>query len=368
MPSGERYRTSPISCGPFCVTQPASVMSSKKVKVILFMSGLLFRGTMDDFMLFPLPSSFVSRPFWTEATMLPFFTSRPGGTWSISLPRHGHFSRADDLFDAYGSQQFDECLELLFVPRYLEGIGPGRGINHAGAKDIRYPERLGPVLHRGVDLDKAHFAFHILFLGEVGHLDDIDELVELLDDLFEDALIARSDDRHLRDRGIESGADRYGLDIEPPAAEQPGHPRQYAEFVLYQYGYDMFHSLSFIMDQGNRVAVLFGPREPCRRHRNADTVGLVHNYFTAFNFFSAFFSSPKIISWMAAPAGTMGNTFSYRSITKSMNTGRLILSASSNTGTTSDGFSARRPTAPYASASFTKSGVLPRSVDEYRSE
>ena len=81
-------------------------------------------------------------------------------------------------------------------------------------------------------------------VGEVRHLDDVNKFVELLDDLFEDALISLRHDRHLRDGGVERGADRDGLDVEPPAGKQTRDTRQHAEFVFNKHRYDMFHDFA----------------------------------------------------------------------------------------------------------------------------
>jgi len=50
----------------------------------------------------------------------------------------------------------------------------------------------GPVLLRRIDLDEAHLALDELLVGEIGDLDDIDKLVELLEDLFPGSVHRRS--------------------------------------------------------------------------------------------------------------------------------------------------------------------------------
>ena len=45
------------------------------------------------------------------------------------------------------------------------------------------------MLGRSIDLDEAHLPLDELLFRKVRDLDDIDELVELFDDLFEDAFI-----------------------------------------------------------------------------------------------------------------------------------------------------------------------------------
>ena len=150
------------------------------------------------------------------------------------FPGDRHLAGPYDLLDADGPEELDDRRDLLFVSRYLERIALLRGVDDAGPEDIGDPERLGPVLGGRIDLDEAHLPLHELLLRKVGHLDDVDQLVELLDDLLEDPFVARGHDRHLRDRGVERRADRDGLDVEPPAAEQSRHPRQHAEFIFHQ--------------------------------------------------------------------------------------------------------------------------------------
>ena len=83
------------------------------------------------------------------------------------------------------------------------------------------PERLGSVFCLGMNLDERRLPRNEFTLIEIHDLDDIDQLVQLFQDLFENALVSGRHDRHLRDRGVKRGADRDGLDIEAPAAEQP---------------------------------------------------------------------------------------------------------------------------------------------------
>ncbi len=52
-----------------------------------------------------------------------------------------------------------------------------------------------------------------------------------------------------------------------------------------------------------RLMTVTARHSPIRASLPSDVAGY---YFTTFSFFSVFFSSPKIISLMDAPAGTMG--------------------------------------------------------------
>src|SRR6266704_19459 len=72
------------------------------------------------------------------------------------------------------------------------------------------------------------------------------------------------------------------------------------------------------------------------------------------------------MSVLAPPAGTIGNTYSHLSTQTSTTTGPGVENAFSSAGTTSEGLVARIPTQPYASASFTKSGLGPKSMAQNR--
>ena len=69
---------------------------------------------------------------------------------------------------------------------------------------------------------------------EIVHLDDIDQLVELLDDLVQRGVIAAGDDRHARGVGILRRPDVQRVDIIAAAAEKPGHAGEHAEFIFHQ--------------------------------------------------------------------------------------------------------------------------------------
>ena len=77
--------------------------------------------------------------------------------------------------------------------------------------------------------------------------------------------------------------------------------------------------------------------------------------------------SDRIMSLLAPPAGTIGNTHSSLSTQTSMTTGAGVLSIFSSAGTTSLGLVTRMPTQPYASASLTQSGMPGRSMAKKRS-
>src|SRR5262249_34977140 len=143
--------------------------------------------------------------------------------------------------------------------------------------------------------------------GEIDDLDHVDQLVQLLGDLLDHLVRARGDDRHARQRRVLGRGHGQRLDVVAARREQPRHARQRAGLVLEQHRDDVPHT--------------------------------------------------RIISESPLPPGTIGNTFSVWSVTKSMNTSSFLrANASFRAGTTSSGFSIFIPTWPYDSASLTKSG------------
>src|SRR6185503_4694415 len=128
-------------------------------------------------------------------------------------------------------------------------------------------------------------------------------------------------DRHAREPLGLRGADRERVDVEPARGEQPRDPREDAGFVLDQ------------------------DRERVQGHAIGASAGSACGLRP---------SGPVMMSSLEAPAGTIGKHISPASQRKSITTLRSSTdSAFSITVSTSSGRSARRPTAPYASASFT---------------
>ena len=80
-------------------------------------------------------------------------------------------------------------------------------------------------IHR--HLHQHQFAVHVFALAEILHLDDVRQLVELLDDLFQRGLVAVRDDGHARDVfGSCVGRDVERVNVVAASAEQAGHARE----------------------------------------------------------------------------------------------------------------------------------------------
>src|SRR5262249_44714214 len=148
-------------------------------------------------------------------------------------------------------------------------------------------------------------------------LDHGDELVELLDDLFERRRVGVDHDRHPREALVVGRADRERDDVERPPREQARDARQHARLVL----------------DGDRQDVM--EHRGCHRPPSPN-------------------SGPRMLSSFDVPAATIGYTFSRQSVRKSITTGRSSISlAFSIVATTSSALSTRMPTHPIASAHFT---------------
>src|SRR4029450_9744731 len=134
------------------------------------------------------------------------------------------------------------------------------------------------------------------------------------------------DDRHPRQARRLGRPDRERVDVESARGEQPGDPAQHARLVPHE-----------------------DPDRVQRPVAVAHTIGA-----SAGSVVCSALSGPRMMSSFDAPAGTIGKTISLRS-PRTSNTTPLSSPAHAlpPTASPSSGLSARRPTAPYASASFT---------------
>ena len=113
----------------------------------------------------------------------------PLGDSVLLASGQGGLARAGNLHDPDLAEQFNDGRDLALVSRYLQGVEVGAHIHHLGPEDIHDAQHFGPSLRFSPDLDESHFPVHELGVAEVEHLDDVDELVQLFDDLSQDALL-----------------------------------------------------------------------------------------------------------------------------------------------------------------------------------
>ncbi len=156
------------------------------------------------------------------------------------------------------------------------------------------------------NFDHGEFAGDDVFLAEVADFDDVDEFVELFFDLFDGCAIAVDDDGHAAEAGHFGVADGEGFDVEAAPAEEAG---------------DAHEDAGFVFDDGDDGVVVGafagGVSVECGVHRASSSAGA------------------SMVSERAAPAGTMGQTFSSWSIMKSRRMGPLWARASRMAGATS---------------------------------
>ena len=111
----------------------------------------------------------------------------------------GDLARAHDLLDAEGPQQLDDGLDLATPPP------SPRACRSSGVTSTTLARKMSPIRRisarcrgLGVHPDEQHLALHVVLVGEVGHLDDVDQLVELLDHLLDDEGVAADHQGHPR--------------------------------------------------------------------------------------------------------------------------------------------------------------------------
>jgi hypothetical protein len=92
----------------------------------------------------------------------------------------------------------------------------------------------GPAGFIGAHLDEHELALDGVVALQLHHLDDVDQLVELLRHLLEGSHLSVDDDRHPRDGRTLGLPHRQGRDIEAAAGKQPRDPGQDARLVLHQ--------------------------------------------------------------------------------------------------------------------------------------
>ena len=86
---------------------------------------------------------------------------------------------------------------------------------------------------RGRDLDQHQIAFDEVLRADVVDPDDRDDLLELLADLLEHAVVADDDERHPRELGILGLADGQAVDVVAARGEHARDVGQHAGHVLH---------------------------------------------------------------------------------------------------------------------------------------
>ena len=83
-------------------------------------------------------------------------------------------------------------------------------------------------------LDQCQLADHSGLSGDIGHLGDVDQLVQLLDHLLDGGVIPLGDDGHAGDARCLRVSHCKRLDVEVAAAEKGCHPVEHSGLVLHE--------------------------------------------------------------------------------------------------------------------------------------
>jgi hypothetical protein len=103
-------------------------------------------------------------------------------------------------------------------------------------------ESLDALARLHLDLDQHQIAFDVIARTDIIDPHHGDDLLELLADLFEHAVVADDDERHPRELGVFGFADGQAIDVEAAGGEHAGHVGQHAGHVLHRGRKDVSHS------------------------------------------------------------------------------------------------------------------------------
>ncbi|MNC26223.1 hypothetical protein D3C75_743460 [compost metagenome] len=85
-----------------------------------------------------------------------------------------------------------------------------------------------------MDLDQGQLPGHHGVGAQVHHLDDVDDLVQLLFHLLHSLIVASGYDNHAGKALLLGFPHRYAFDIKAPPAEEAGYPLQDAGLVIHK--------------------------------------------------------------------------------------------------------------------------------------
>ena len=131
---------------------------------------------------------------------------------------------------------------------------PAAEVLHQGP-DLRADGR------RGVDLDEHQVALDEVLTRDVDHLDDGDDLLQLLADLLQDPVIPLDHEADPGKMGVLGLADGQAVDVEPAGVQHPGDVREDPRLVLDQGREDVAHAPGMV-----RPAARAGHRLGTPRH------------------------------------------------------------------------------------------------------
>lgn len=125
-----------------------------------------------------------------------------------------------------------ELVDFAFVPSDLDREAGGLDIDNFRPKDIANLHDFGTGGGGGLHPQQNQFPIDDVPVLEIVDFEDIDQLVELFDDLFENLIVSDDHECHAGDFVVLSGADVQGVDIKAATAEKAGDSRKNAKAVL----------------------------------------------------------------------------------------------------------------------------------------
>src|SRR5690606_24906942 len=113
--------------------------------------------------------------------------------------------------------------------------------DNLAAEDIGGPLDLGALGTGGLDLDQHQLTLDMRPFGQIDQLHHLDQLVEVLGDLFDDIFLADGGQRQTRQGRILGGRHGQGFDVVVALGKQPHYAGQCTGLVFQQYGNDVSH-------------------------------------------------------------------------------------------------------------------------------
>ena len=147
---------------------------------------------------------------------------------------HSHPAGTHQLEDAERLQQAVEGVNFIAAAGYFDDHGHCAHIHDFGAEGMHHFQDFAAGFGGNFDLNQGQFPGDDFLVGNVGDLDHFDEFVQLLGALVDVVLVALDIEGHPGQALLLAVAHGQADDVEPPAAEQAGHPGQDAGLVLNQ--------------------------------------------------------------------------------------------------------------------------------------
>ena len=102
----------------------------------------------------------------------------------------GDHTGTGKLGDTKRFEQVQKCFDFVFIPRRLDDQAGGSHIDYFSAKNIAYLSNFWACFGVGIHFEQYQLSSHCLIPMVIFHLDDIDQLVQLLNTLIEGFLIS----------------------------------------------------------------------------------------------------------------------------------------------------------------------------------